>query len=254
MAERLVVIGGDAGGMTGATNARRLRADLEIVAFERGSRPSYSACGIPYHVAGDVEDIDDLVVRTPQEFRDNARIDVRTHHDVLGIDLAARQVEVRDLGHDRGFTIGFDHLLVATGARPIRPDLPGIDGPNVFGVHNLDDATRLVDHAERTRCQRVVVVGGGYIGLEMAEAFVMWGAQVTLVDASPQLMRTLDADMAALVAKAAERLSIDVRLGVAVHDVRRRGRRDRSRSPPRRSRRARPRRRARDDAWPPPPG
>src|SRR3954469_18717854 len=101
MAERLVVIGGDAGGMTAATNARRQRPDLEIVALERGSRTSYSACGIPYLVAGDVADADQLVGRTPQEFRDKQRIDVRLHHDVTAIDLDARKVEVRDHGHDR---------------------------------------------------------------------------------------------------------------------------------------------------------
>ncbi len=216
MAERLVVIGGDAGGMSAATNARRLRPDLEIVAFERGTRTSYSACGIPYHVAGDIEDIDALVVRTPREFREAHRIDARTEHEVVEIDPDRRQVEVRDLARERSFRIGFDHLVVATGARPIRPDLPGIDGEGIFGVHNLTDAERLMAYADRVRCQRVVVVGGGYIGLEMAEAFVMWGAEVTLVDGSHQLMRTLDADMAELVTKAIQRLSIDVRIGVTI--------------------------------------
>ena len=216
MAERLVVIGGDAGGMTAATNARRLRPDLEIVAFERGRRVSFSACGIPYHVAGEVEDIESLVVRTPREFRESMRIDVRTEHEVVEIDTDRRQVEVRDLARDRSFRIGFEHLVIATGARPIRPDLPGIDGEGIFGIQTLDDAERLLAYAEEVRCQRVVVVGGGYIGLEMAEAFVMWGAEVTLVDSAPQVMRTLDPDMAAIVAKALERLSIDVRTGVDV--------------------------------------
>jgi NADPH-dependent 2,4-dienoyl-CoA reductase/sulfur reductase-like enzyme len=216
MAERLVIIGGDAGGMTAATNARRLRPDLEIVAFERGRRVSSSTCGIPYLVAGEVEDIESLVVRTPREFRESMRIDVRTEHEVVEIDTDRRQVEVRDLARDRSFRIGFEHLVIATGARPIRPDLPGIDGESIFGVQTLDDAERLLAHAEEVRCQRVVVVGGGYIGLEMAEAFVMWGAEVTLVDAAPQVMRTLDSDMGALVAKALERLSIDVRTGVDV--------------------------------------
>jgi len=202
--------------MTAATNARRLRPDLEIVAFERGHRVSYSACGIPYHVSGEVEELDALVVRTPREFRDSLRIDVRTEHEVVAIDPDRRQVEVLDVARERSFRIGFEHLVVATGARPIRPDLPGIDGPNIFGVQTLDDAERLVAYADEVRCQRVTVVGGGYIGLEMAEAFVMWGAQVTLVDSAPQVMRTLDADMATRVEAALERLSIDVRTGVDV--------------------------------------
>ncbi len=216
MADRLVVIGGDGAGMAAASNARRLRSDLEIVAFERGSRTSYSACGIPYLVAGEIDDIDALVARSPREFRETLRIDVRTEHEVVAVDAQQRQVEVRDLHRDRNFRIGFDHLVVATGARPIRPDLPGIDHESVFGVQTLDDAERLLAYADACRCQRVVVVGGGYIGLEMAEAFVMWGAEVAIVDSGPHVMRTLDADMAELVERALARLSIDVRTGVAV--------------------------------------
>ncbi len=203
--------------MAAASNARRLRGDLEIVAFERGSRTSYSACGIPYLVAGEIDDVDTLVARSPREFRESQRIDVRTEHEVVAVDTERRQVEVRDLNRDRNFRIGFDHLVIATGARPIRPDLPGIDHESVFGVQTLDDAERLLAYADACRCQRVVVVGGGYIGLEMAEAFMMWGAEVAIVDSGPQLMRTLDADMAALVEQAVKRLSIDVRTGVAVN-------------------------------------
>ncbi len=172
--------------MAAASNARRLRGDLEIVAFERGSRTSYSACGIPYLVAGEIDDVDVLVARTPREFRESQRIDVRTEHEVVAVDAERRQVEVRDLNRDRNFRIGFDHLVIATGARPIRPDLPGIDHESVFGVQTLDDAERLLAYADACRCQRVVVVGGGYIGLEMAEAFVMWGAEVAIVDSGPQ--------------------------------------------------------------------
>ena len=156
------------------------------------------------------------MARTPREFRESQRIDVRTEHEVVAVDTDRRQVEVRDLNRDRNFRIGFDHLVIATGARPIRPDLPGIDHESVFGVQTLDDAERLLAYADACRCQRVVVVGGGYIGLEMAEAFVMWGAEVAIVDSGPHFMRTLDADMAALVERAVARLSIDVRTGVAV--------------------------------------
>jgi NADPH-dependent 2,4-dienoyl-CoA reductase/sulfur reductase-like enzyme len=216
MAERLVVIGGDAGGMTAATNARRMRSDLEIVAFERGSRTSYSACGIPYLVSGDVADVDALVARTPRELRDTNRIDVRIGHEVKGIDLDRRQVEVHDRGHDRVFRIGFDHLLIGTGARPSLPDLPGADGEQVRGVQTLEDGADLLAFAEKSHCQRVVVVGGGYIGLELAEAFVMWGADVTLVDSNAHVMRTLDPDMAALVEAALDRHSVTVRTGVQV--------------------------------------
>jgi len=216
MADRLVVIGGDAAGMTAASTARRARDDLEIVALERGTRTSYAACGIPYLVAGLIDAVDDLVARTPQEFRDRQRIDVRTQHEVVGIDASAGKVEVRDLARERTFTLGYDELVIATGARPIRPDLPGIDLPFVHGVQTLDDAERLLGLAEQLDAEKVVVVGGGYIGLEMAEAFVRWGADVTIVDAGTQVMRTLDPDMAELVEQALDRFEVEVRTGVDV--------------------------------------
>lgn len=216
MAERLVVIGGDAAGMTAATNARRGRPDLEIVVLEKGRDTSYSACGIPYLVSGEVAAVEDLVVRTPQEFRDGYRIDVRTRHEVLGIDLDARRLEVRALDQARTITLGFDLLHVATGARPLRPDLPGIDGPDIYGVQTLADARTLLDAITDDRPRRVVVVGAGYIGLEMGEAFVRRGAEVTLVDSGAQPMRTLDPDLGAKVAEACRRFGIDVRCGTEV--------------------------------------
>jgi NADPH-dependent 2,4-dienoyl-CoA reductase/sulfur reductase-like enzyme len=216
MVDRLVVIGGDAGGMAAAMQVRRRKPYLEIVALERGRWTSYAACGIPYVVAGEVEPLDQLVARSPDEFRDKHRIDVRTRHDVTGIDLAARTVEVRDLSRDRTFTIGFDTLHIATGARPLRPPLPGIDCDMVHGVQTLDDASDLLDHARTGEAARVAVVGGGYIGLEMAEAFCRRGAEVTVLEAGEQLMSTLDADMAGLVATAMRRRGIEVRTGSPV--------------------------------------
>jgi NADPH-dependent 2,4-dienoyl-CoA reductase/sulfur reductase-like enzyme len=216
MAERLVVVGCDAGGMTAATQARRGRPDLEIIALEKGSFTSYSACGIPYLVSGAVEHIDDLVVRTPQQFRDAHRIDVRTRHEVMGIDLDHRRLDVRDTAHDRTIEIGFDLLHIATGAHPIRPSLPGIDSDWVRGVQTLEDGKALLDRIAQSRCGNVVVVGGGYIGLEMAEAFVQRGASVVLVEGGEQLMRTIDPDMGAKVADAVRRHGIDLRLGSTV--------------------------------------
>jgi NADPH-dependent 2,4-dienoyl-CoA reductase/sulfur reductase-like enzyme len=216
MADRLVVIGGDAGGMTAATNARRRQPYLEIVALEKGSWTSYSACGIPYLVGGEVPTLDHLVARTPQELRDKNRIDVRLHHEVTSIDLAARRLEVRDHLRHRTIQMGFDQLHIATGARPTRPDLPGIDGEGVYGVQTLDDAKVLLDRARTSHAQSIVVVGGGYIGLEMAEAFCRRGAEVTIVEAGDQLMRTLDADMAARLVDPIRELGIAVRLGEGV--------------------------------------
>ncbi|HWJ61428.1 MAG TPA: FAD-dependent oxidoreductase [Acidimicrobiales bacterium] len=216
MADRLVVIGGDAAGMSAATNARRGRPDLEIVVLEKGVHTSYSACGIPYVVSGSVDGLDELVVRTPQEFRDGFRIDVRTRHEARAIDLDARRIEVRALDQERTLHLNFDLLHLATGSRPMRPDLPGIDGPDIFGVQTLDDAQELLD-AIRDRPRRAVtVVGAGYIGLEMAEAFVRRGARVTLVDGNPLPMRSFDPDMGARIAAAVRRFGIDLRTGTKV--------------------------------------
>jgi NADPH-dependent 2,4-dienoyl-CoA reductase/sulfur reductase-like enzyme len=217
--ERLVVVGGDAGGMTAATQARRLRPDLDIVALEKGDWTSYSACGIPYLVAGHLDRVDELVARTPQQLRDRHRIDVRLRHEAMAIDLDRRSVEVRDHDHGRTVRLPFDQLMIGTGARPRRPDLPGMDGDLVHGVQTLGDAAHLLAHAEKGPCDRVVVVGGGYIGLEMAEAFVERGAGVIVIEQAPEVMRTLDPDMGKLVRAAMERQGVEVRVGVEVEGV-----------------------------------
>jgi NADPH-dependent 2,4-dienoyl-CoA reductase/sulfur reductase-like enzyme len=214
--ERLVVIGGDGGGMAAAMQVRRRKPNVDIVALERGDWTSYSACGIPYLVSGAVESLDRLVSRSPDEFRDRHRIDVRMRHEVVAIDLDARKVEVRDHDRHRTINLPFDMLHIATGARPMRPEMPGIEGDFVHGVQTLGDAAHLLEHARTMASRNVVVVGGGYIGLEIAEAFVERGAQVTVVEAGDQLLRPLDPDMADLVADAMRRRGIDVRLGLAV--------------------------------------
>jgi NADPH-dependent 2,4-dienoyl-CoA reductase/sulfur reductase-like enzyme len=210
--ERLVVVGGDAGGMSAASQARRRvgPAELEIVAFERGNYTSYSACGIPYLVGGLVTDLASLVARDPATFRDSYAIDVRLRHEVLAIDTGRGAVRVRDLDAGVERWEHYDQLVVATGAVPVRPDLPGIDSPGVHGIQVLDDGVEVV-RAVADGARRAVVVGGGYVGLEMAEALVHRGLDVALVEAGPQPMGTLDPDMGALVAEAVR----DV--GVALH-------------------------------------
>jgi NADPH-dependent 2,4-dienoyl-CoA reductase/sulfur reductase-like enzyme len=222
MADRLVVIGGDAGGMGAATQARRRRPDLEIVALEKGRWTSYSACGIPYVVGGDVA-FDDLVVRSPEEHRRRSNIDVRMQHEVMAIDLDRREVEVRDLtagGDGHTYRLGFDLLQIGLGALPIRPNLPGMDDAHVHGVQTLEDAADLLEDAEQGALRHVVVVGAGYIGLEIAEAFVMRGCpSVTVVERLPEVMSTLDPDMGALVSDAMRSEGIDVRCGTSVAGV-----------------------------------
>ena len=183
MAQRLIVIGGDAAGMSAASAARRQlpQDQLEIVAFERGHYTSYSACGIPYFIGKDVADTTELIARTQQQFRDHHAIDARTGHEVLEIDLHRRAVLVRDLTAGREAWEGFDQLMVATGATPARPPLPGIDAAGIHGVQTLDDGLALRAVLERDRPGRAVVVGAGYIGLELAEALSAWGVDITVI-------------------------------------------------------------------------
>jgi NADPH-dependent 2,4-dienoyl-CoA reductase/sulfur reductase-like enzyme len=210
----LVVIGGDAAGMTTASQARKRRdvSDLEIVAFERGSYTSYSACGIPYFVGNVVERSEDLIVRTPEAFRERQQIDARTHHEVVGIDLDRRAVTVRNLESNQESTESFDQLMIATGGTPIRPPLDGIDSEGVFGVQTLDDGLAIERFIEDEKPKHAVIVGGGYIGLEMAEAFQLRGIEVALVELGPQPMSTLDPDMGALVARGMTDLGISLYL------------------------------------------
>ncbi|MER7517926.1 FAD-dependent oxidoreductase [Streptomyces sp. NPDC126499] len=209
MSERLVVIGGDAAGMAAASQARRLKGpgELEIVAFERGRFSSYSACGIPYWVGGDVGSLDELIARSPEEHR--ARdIDLRMRTEVTELDLDRQRVRGRDLESGEEFWTGFDKLVIATGARPMRPPLPGIDAPGVHGVQTLGDGQALLDSLERARGRRAVVVGAGYIGVEMAEALLGRGFEVTVLNRGEQPMATLDPDMGRLVHRAMDGLGI----------------------------------------------
>jgi NADPH-dependent 2,4-dienoyl-CoA reductase/sulfur reductase-like enzyme len=215
MSERVVVVGADAAGMSAASQAKRLRGDdLEVVALERGHHTSFSACGIPYWIGGDVGSIDQLVARTAEQHRANG-IDLRMRTEATGLDLDRREVEVRD--HEAGSTyrLGFDQLVLATGARPRRPDIPGIDADGVFGVQTLDDGERVLD-ALQDGPRRAVVVGGGYIGVEMAEAMVNRGLSVTVATRSAEPMVTLDPDMGRQVHDAMTAMDIEVLTSVRV--------------------------------------
>lgn len=216
MTRRVVVIGGDAAGMSAASQALRLagRDALQVVAFERGRYTSYSACGIPYWVGGEVEGPDALIARSPAEHRANG-IDLRMGTEVTEIDLEAGTVTAVSGDDGRREQVGFDELVLATGAVPIRPDLPGVNAPGVYGVQTLGDGTAVLAGLDQSP-QRAVVVGGGYIGVEMAEAMVRRGLAVTLVDRAPEPMTTLDPDMGALVREAMEGLGITVLTGTAV--------------------------------------
>jgi NADPH-dependent 2,4-dienoyl-CoA reductase/sulfur reductase-like enzyme len=211
---RLLIVGADAGGMSAAAQARRRRTpdELEIVAFERGPDTSVSSCGLPFYVGDLVHHAETLVVRTPAEFR-AVGIEVANGNDVVAIDTHERRLHVR--GPDGERIEPFDQLVIATGATPRRPDLPGSDAAGVFGVQTLRDGVA-VRAAVDAGAQQAVVVGGGYIGLEMAEALHRRGLTVCVIDRAAQPMNTLDPDMGAQVADALRALGIAVHLEVSV--------------------------------------
>lgn len=195
MEQPIVIIGGDAAGMSAASKLMRERPRANVIVFERGEYISYSACGMPYWIAGIVPTAESLVVMTPAEARDKRHIDVRTRHEVTAIDPAAKTVTVRKLDSEETFVQPYQKLLIATGASAVKPPLPGIDLPGVFTLKTLADAQVIERFIARTRPQRAVVIGGGYIGLEMVEALHDRGLKVTVVELLPQLMSNFDADM-----------------------------------------------------------
>jgi NADPH-dependent 2,4-dienoyl-CoA reductase/sulfur reductase-like enzyme len=215
MGRRLLVVGGDAAGMSAASQAKKRRPDLEFVAFERGRATSYSACGIPYWIGGLVESEAALVARTPEEHR-AAGIDVRLRTEVTAIDLDRRRVAWRDLEDGREGSDPVDDLVYATGSVPMRPPVEGIDAPGVYGVQVLDDGVALRAELDSGRVQRVVVVGGGYIGLEIAEACRLRGLDVTVVDRSATPVGTYDPDVGAFLADAVRAEGIELVLSDGV--------------------------------------
>lgn len=210
MGKRVVVIGGDAAGMTAAASLRRrLPAGDEVIVLERGTWTSYSACGIPYWVAGEVAGPEALVARTPEEHRANG-IDLRLGVEATAIDPGARTVSV--LGGD---DLPYDRLLIATGAEPVRPDLPGIDGAGIYGVQTLADGEELIAGLAREP-KNVVVVGSGYVGLEIAEACVSRGFDTTVIEKAPIPLSIVEPVLGAKIAEAMRGRGIRLLAGTGV--------------------------------------
>ncbi|PID85596.1 MAG: NADH oxidase [Chloroflexi bacterium] len=198
MAEKLIIIGGVAAGMSAAAKARRVNPDLEIVVYEQSGYISYGACGFPYFIKGDIPAVDDLISRTPAQMAKQG-ITALVHHEVTAIHPA--QQTVRVLNHKTGaeFTDRWHKLILATGARVTKPPIPGIQLPGVFTLRTVEDAVAIRKWLVEEKPKQGVIVGAGYIGLEMAEALRAHGVDVTIVDMAAQVMPTLDADMAEFV-------------------------------------------------------
>ncbi len=196
---KLVIVGGVAGGASAATRARRLSEDSDIVLFERGPDVSFSNCGLPYYIGGEIADRDKLLVVTPDRMRDRYKLDVRVRSSVEAIDRRAKTVRVRDLASGREYDEPYDKLILAPGAAAVLPDVPGIDLPGIFTLRDLRDVDRIKQRVDGGT-GRAVVVGGGYIGLEMVENLVRRGIATTLVQSHDQVLTSFDKEMTTPVA------------------------------------------------------
>lgn len=214
MTTKLCVVGGDAAGMSAASQVKRAAPEFEVVVFEMGSDVSYAACGIPYFAAGLIPEISDLVVRTADQFRD-AGIEVRLRSEVRAIDLDKRSLEVWDADARAIRHEPFDLLMIATGSYPFVP--AGFE--TAYLAHNLKDARRLDRVLSEERPRRVVIAGGGYIGLEMAEAMRMRGYETQMFELADHVMPTMDVDMARLVETALESAGVSLHLGQAIKEI-----------------------------------
>ncbi len=249
--KRVAIVGGVAGGASAAARARRLSEDAEITIFERGEHISFANCGLPYHIGGAIADRSRLLVQTPEGMHQGYRINVRTRTEAVRIDRERKEVVVRDLETGQEHSEAYDDLVLSPGAEPVRPPIPGVDSPRVFTLRNLADMDRIqraiealspvprlacpaVSPAparsgkptvapERDKAEGAVVVGGGYIGLEMAEAFRERGLAVTLVELENQVMGPADPEMAAPLHQELAEHGVDLRLGTSVTGFREEG-------------------------------
>jgi NADPH-dependent 2,4-dienoyl-CoA reductase/sulfur reductase-like enzyme/rhodanese-related sulfurtransferase len=214
--ERILIVGGVAGGASAAARARRLCERCEIIVFDRGPFVSFANCGLPYFVGSVIQEEQDLIVASPELFRGRFNIDVRTRSEVLSIDRERREIEVKDLETGRVYKEAYTKLLLSPGARAVRPPLPGIDLPGIFVVRTIPDSRRIRAWIDQERATRAVVVGGGFIGLEMAENLAHRGLQVTVLEMAEQVMPPLDAEMAVYVAEHLQEKGVALRLGDGV--------------------------------------
>jgi NADPH-dependent 2,4-dienoyl-CoA reductase/sulfur reductase-like enzyme/peroxiredoxin family protein/TusA-related sulfurtransferase/rhodanese-related sulfurtransferase len=196
---KVLIVGGVAGGATAAARLRRLDEHAEIILFERGEYISFANCGLPYYIGGEITDKADLTLQTPKGFYDRFRVDIRTQNEVIAIDPTAKVVDVKDLKSGEVYNESYDKLILAPGAAPIRPKFEGADLDRVFTLRNIPDTYRIKDFIDERKPRRALVVGGGYIGIEMAENLHRAGLEVTVVEFLDHVIAPLDFDMAAEV-------------------------------------------------------
>jgi NADPH-dependent 2,4-dienoyl-CoA reductase/sulfur reductase-like enzyme len=217
--KRVLIVGGVAGGAAAAARARRVSEDADIVMFERGEHISFANCGLPYHIGGVIEKRENLLVQTVKGMKAWYGIDVRVQTEVLRIDREKKQVVVRDLTTGSESSEAYDALILSPGAAPVRPPIDGVNLPNVMTLRNIADMDAIKKVVDEKRPARAVVVGGGYIGLEMAEALRQRKVDVTLAELAPQVFIAADPEMAELLHQQLRLHGVDLRLGTSVTSI-----------------------------------
>ena len=213
---KIVIVGGVAGGASAAARLRRLDEKAEIVMLEQGDYISYANCGLPYYVGGEITEKEALTLQTPESFRARFTVDVRVKNRAESIDTAARTVTVRKLDTGETYTEEYDKLILSPGAEPLRPPLPGVEDERVFTLRSIPDTYRIRDYVTERGPKSAVVVGGGFIGLEMAENLMRAGLKVSVVEKADHLVAALDYDMACEVHRYARSKGLDLHLNTGV--------------------------------------
>lgn len=216
---KIVIVGGVAGGASAAARARRLSEDSEIIMFERGEFVSFANCGLPYHIGGDITERSNLLLQTPQSFLARFNVDVRTMSEVISVNKEAKNVTIKNVLDGTEYTESYDFLLLSPGAGPIVPPIPGIDNPLTHSLRNIPDMDRIINTIKMNRPDHATVVGGGFIGLEMMEAFHQLGIKTTLVELADQVMTPVDREMAGFAHAEIKEHGVDLKLGVALEAV-----------------------------------
>lgn len=213
---KVLIVGGVAGGATAAARIRRLDEKAEIVIFEKSGYISYANCGLPYYIGGVIEDKDELTLQTPESFKDRFNIDVRVQSEVLEINPESKIITVKDLTTGEIYRESYDKLLISTGAKPTKPQMAGIDLDNVFTLRTVEDTFKIRNFVDKIKPKTAVVVGGGFIGLEVAENLNEMGVNVTILQRPHHLLNTLDYDMATLVHSRFRKNGVRLKFGVSV--------------------------------------
>ncbi|HUT04204.1 MAG TPA: FAD-dependent oxidoreductase [bacterium] len=216
---KLVVVGASAGGLSAASRARRVNPGLEIVVFEKTEHVSVGFCELPYLIAGYIKDRREVIAVSLENLREKRNLDVRIRHDVLGINPTAKTVTYRDLELGKECEIAYDRLVLSPGASPIRPPIPGLSAPNVFVLHSLADADAIINYIRERGPKNAVIVGGGYIGLEMAEALSRNELSVTIVEMLPNVLGTMDDELTSLVEAHLEKQGVGLALSSPLEKV-----------------------------------